>query len=325
MSTDVLRDYYQQRGLSEQQTNDAIAIVKELDEYLKTKGLSVNQAVVDEVKGFVNLLIETQRNSRGNLLALSRYFYITKQDDLYVYFASFFNTDGVVENIKMSIQESEGQPVADEIFADIEFPPLGTPPQMMPEFTNKVMTSIKSKLTPEVYRPLMAGNNHGIPKERMLKEKECYEQADSLADYLKGRHNRRVAELQQHCDENKLWFEQQITQEVVDFVESNQEILSAVRQNDELYVTKIPYDPVNYLHANNKEDKLYYACHCPFVREAIRDKTVIEPDWCYCSAGFAKYPFEVMFDTPLEVELLTSPLLGDELCRFKIKLPKHVK
>ncbi len=93
-------------------------------------------------------------------------------------------------------------------------------------------------------------------------EKEFYENSESLDEYLKERHKRKVEELKRYCDSNRVWFEQIITQDVVDFVSSNQEILSAVRECNKLYVTKIPYDAVNYLKEDNKDKKIYYACHC---------------------------------------------------------------
>lgn len=69
-----------------------------------------------------------------------------------------------------------------------------------------------------------------------------------------------------------------------------------------------------------KEWKKHYTCHYLFVRESLLSEERINADWCYCSAGFAKFPFEVIFDTKLEVELIETPLKGDDLCRFAIYL-----
>jgi hypothetical protein len=69
--------------------------------------------------------------------------------------------------------------------------------------------------------------------------------------------------------QNRVWFEQSITPEVLDFVKGNQEVLSARLIDDKLYVTKIPYDTKAYLEAKTDDMKKYYGCHCPFAREAI--------------------------------------------------------
>ena len=151
-------------------------------------------------------------------------------------------------------------------------------------------------------------------------EKEYYKKAESLDIYLKERHERKVKELQEYCDENKVWYEQVITQEVVDFVKNNQEILSAVKKENTLYVTKIPYEPDKYLKESDLILKRYYACHCSFARESILSQEEVDFKWCYCSAGYAKFPFEVILEKELDVQVLESPLKGDKICRFAISL-----
>ena len=64
-----------------------------------------------------------------------------------------------------------------------------------------------------------------------------------------------------------------------------------------------------------------YACHCSFMKENIlSEEEDISKQWCYCSAGFAKYPFETILEQELEVKLLNTPLDGDFICRFEIDL-----
>jgi hypothetical protein len=127
--------------------------------------------------------------------------------------------------------------------------------------------------------------------------------------------------LQQYCDEKKIWFEQVITQEVIDYVRSNQEILSAVRDGDQLYVTKIPYDTLSHLAESEPRKKAFYACHCPFARESILSVTQsISENWCYCSGGFEKFPFDVILGQELKVKVLNTALKDDPICRFEISL-----
>lgn len=89
---------------------------------------------------------------------------------------------------------------------------------------------MEEHLGPELYRKLLAGNNHEIPKSSISAEEKFYGEINNIDEYLKDKHRRKVQELQQHCDEDKIWFEQKITQEVVDYVKSNQEILSGVEK-----------------------------------------------------------------------------------------------
>ncbi|MCX5977054.1 MAG: DUF6144 family protein [Coprothermobacterota bacterium] len=184
---------------------------------------------------------------------------------------------------------------------------------------------MESRLPAEFYRRILAGNHHGIPASAFDEERGFYETAPSVDAYLKGRHARMVDVLQRHCDEDKLWYEQKITQQVVDFVKSNQELLSAVRQGDTLYVTKIPYNPDRFLTETDPAMKRYLACHCPLADSTIlKEGAVVSPTWCYCSAGYEKTLFDNVFGGSLEVEVKQSVLDGSERCRFAIKLTESV-
>ncbi len=47
-------------------------------------------------------------------------------------------------------------------------------------------------------------------------------------------------------------------------------------------------------------------------------------DWCYCSGGFQKLMFDVVFGCSTDVEVLESVLAGDPVCRFRISLPDKI-
>jgi len=120
-----------------------------------------------------------------------------------------------------------------------------------------------------------------------------------------------------------LWYEQEITMEVIEFVKGNQEVLSAVRDGDRLYITKIPYSPKNWLKETDPVMKRCHACHCSLARAAI---TTGEPeiplDWCYSSGGYEKLMFDLAFEEETEIEVLESALAGDYRCRFRVKIPE---
>jgi len=123
-------------------------------------------------------------------------------------------------------------------------------------------------------------------------------------------------------NEDRIWFEQKITPEVLEFVKNNQEICTGVRLDNWIYLTKIPYAPSQYLEETDSTMKRYYACHCPLVRSSFLDKKIDIPDvFCYCSAGYEKLRFDVIFEEPVEVEVIESVLKGDIRCRFAIRIP----
>jgi hypothetical protein len=273
------------------------------------------------IRSYIRLLIDEGRNTMEALLAMARYFYLTGRNEIYIYFTSLLGGIGVIESISSRLADATDAATADRLLGNNATPPLGSDPAEYPAFTKRLMERLEAELPLETVQSVLAGNNHGIPASAFDAEKEHFKGAASLEEYLYGRHKRNVAELQRHCDSKTVWFEQTITQDVVNFVAANQEILSAVKDGDALYVTKIPYDPEKYISETDPHLKRYYACHCPFAREAIKSGSPeISTNWCYCSGGFAKHPFEVLFERTLRVELLQSVLRGDPVCRFAIHL-----
>ena len=321
MDKSKLTDLYSKRGYSDEQTRQAIDYVLSLEKHIMASGAALSTCSVDDIKGYIALLLENGEVTAETLLAMARYFYLENRHDIYIYFTKLFGGMGVLENIKRRAEKYAGKETARKIFDGFAFPPLGTPLEEVPKYTNGLMARLKKHTSPELYKKILAGNNHGVPEQSMQSEKELYEKSESLGQYLKELHARKVAELQQYCDSGQVWFEQEITPPVVDFVASNQEILSAAEKDGKLYVTKIPYDTPAYLAAKTDKEKNYYACHCPFAREAIiSGRDAVPSDWCYCSAGFTKFPFEIILGRELDVKVINSALDGDGFCRFEIDL-----
>ncbi len=321
MNEQVLKDHYGKRGFSDEQTSGAIASVRELESWLASRQHTLESAQVKDIRTYIRLLIDEERNSADALLALARYFYLTGRNNIYVYFTSLLGGTGVVDSIRCRLTDLEDEKTADTLIGTLPQPPLGSDPEEFPAFTRELMERLEKNLPTQTVCRALAGNHHQIPASAFDAEKEHYKNAATMDEYLADHHRRQVADLQRHSDTNTVWYEQVITQEVVDFVAANQEIQSAVREGDTLYATKIPYDPARYLTETDPVMKRYYACHCPFVREAIkRGETDISENWCYCSGGFTKYPYDVILGQELRVELLQSALRGDPVCRFAIHL-----
>ncbi len=323
MKYEKMKRLYQVRNLM----NDfdlAKQYVEDFEHYLIKNKSTLDNCTTNDLQSYLEKLIIDSKNDLQRLLALARYFHSTSQEELYIYFTSILGGLGVIENIKKRSENIIGLEKTNEIFK-MKSLPLGTSTKHMPEFTKELMQALSKNLEEKVYKKILAGNNHNMPVDMMLEEKKLYEEAASLDIYLKERHDRKVKELQKYCDEDKIWFEQKITQEIVDYVKSNQEILSGVINDGKLYITKFPYNPKGFLKATTLLEKRYEYCHCSFARESIKDgNTKIPKDWCYCSAGYAKFPFEVIFNKELEVDVLESTLAGDDKCRFVIHLDKEI-
>jgi len=59
------------------------------------------------------------------------------------------------------------------------------------------------------------------------------------------------------------------------------------------------------------------------VREAIISNVKISPNFCYCSAGFEKRPWDVIFDQPVKADVIETVLKGDLICKFTIQIPNE--
>jgi hypothetical protein len=321
MNEQILRDYYKKRGFSLELTDEAVAAVRALEERLHAQAETLESADVPQIRAQIRSMMDSGGVTLEALLAQGRYFYLTGRNDIYVYYTSLLGAVGVVESISDRLAMLEGAEVAEELIGTLPKPPLGSEPADYPAFTRALMEQLEQNLPESSVRCVLAGNHHQIPAEAFEDEIKLYQLSGSMEEYLRAAHKKQVETLQRHADTGTVWFEQIITQDVVDFVAANQEIQSAVQVGDTLYTTKIPYDPARYLAETDETMRRYYACHCPFVREAIlRGEPDISGNWCYCSGGFVKYPYEVILGRELRVDLLQSVLKGDPVCRFAIHL-----
>ena len=317
------RDYMSERGLGGEEAESAVKVVHGFERHVRAKGRSLESASVEDLKGYISLLMGEGRSSFEELLALARYVRLVKKNDLFVYIASIVGARTVLPSISERLAAIAGEEARSRVFKDVEAPPPGSPPEAFPPVTERLMERLEAELLPETCRRVLAGNHHGVPREGFKEQREMYLRSGNIDEVLKEIHGRAVAELEEHMAEDKIWYEQRITPRVVEFVKDNQEVLAGVRDGDRIYMTKIPYAPDDYLGETDPLMRRYYACHCPLARASIlRGDADISPTWCYCSGGFEKLQFDVIFDEELEVEVLESALAGDDRCRFAVKIPE---
>jgi hypothetical protein len=317
------RKRLKERKLNEKEIDFAVNAAREFLEYLERKKVPLRAADLDELKEYLSFLIDGGRNSMDRLLAIARYCYFAKKNDYYVYFTSILNGRDILPLIGKKLVDVAGEETRSRIFDRFELPPLGSPPDDYPKLTKMIVDKLEAELPAATCREVLTGNYHEIPAEAFKDKKERFDEAKSIDEYLKGEHKRFVTELTGFMKKGRIWYEQQITPEVVEFVKRNEEIANGIRRGDKIYVTKIPYAPSDYLKEKDPTLKRYYACHCPLARTAIRDGTPKIPSvFCYCSGGFEKFAFDTIFGQTTEVELLESALKGDLRCRFAITIPK---
>lgn len=320
MKIDELKLFYEKNKIDTSKFEETLSFLNDLENQIK-KNHKLEDISEDILDDLIRNLLKKNKSTVTHFIYMMRYFKAVQRNDLFIHLTKYTGSLGVMESILDKLDKVIGKDQSKIIREQINIAPLGTHPSNMPIYTKNMMNVFEKHLTPIQMKKTLSDNHHQIPKEAFLGERIHYESASSFDEYLKDLHQRKVEELEKHYKENRVWFEQEINQEVLDFVKSNQEILSAVRKENKLYITKIPYDTKAYLEAKTDQERKYHACHCPFVKSIFSDNQLkISPTWCDCSGGFTKYPFEVLFDQELDITCIETPLKGDQLCRFVISL-----
>lgn len=88
---------------------------------------------------------------------------------------------------------------------------------------------------------------------------------------------------------------------------------------------KVPKDFKDFYDETDKDKKAKLYCHCPRIRESLSaNPSVINKQYCLCSAGFYRFIWEDILDKPVGVTIEKSLLAGDPICQIRIDLPEEM-
>ncbi len=293
-----------------------------VDEYLSFVNSDDKNYDFDGVEAFSKKSIAGKDDALQRIIALARFCKFTNRTKGMIYLITLSNTIGVLESIQERSRIIAGDEITGRIFSGINPPPLGSSIEDYPDVIKSLLKNMKENLPPCKYRKILAGNHHQLPVEYFIEHKDKFEKLGSIDEFLKYRHQKIIEEMEKCMNEKRLWYEQNITPEVIEYMNENQEVSSGIRQGNKIFITKIPYMVDEYLKTENEDIKPYLACHCPFVRSSVKEgKSSVPDEWCYCSGGFHKLIFDIIFGEEVEVELLESIISGDPRCRFSITIP----
>jgi hypothetical protein len=317
------RKHLQGRDIPDSAIEKHIEIAEDFVNFLTSLGSKETTAGKEEVERFARKLIAERRNTLGNFSALCDYTDWLGHRELYVALIEVMDCHNALEVLADEIEERHGREVRDRIFREV-LPPLGADEEERCAYTRTITERMAQQITPEEARAAWFQVQHGIPADVWHKsdaaDKEKYRQCGSIDEFLALKRRERDALLTRLRDENRLWYTVEINDEVLGFVKSDAEMEGGRREGDRVYITKIPYNAIRYLHETDARMKRYYACHCPLVREAILQDQPISPDVCNCSLGHASH-YLAGLDQELEGEVLESAVKGDMRCRFVFYLP----
>jgi hypothetical protein len=320
MKTGEYRQYLQWRGVSDDAIERQMAIVGDFAQFLTDLGSKEAAAATEkeQVEMFARKLIAEGRNTLENFSLLRDYANWLGQRKLYVALLELMDCHNALGVLADGIEKRHGREVRDRIFSK-RLPPLGAGENERCAYTRRIMKQMAPQLAPEEAREAWFQVQHGIPadawRESDMAEKEKYRRGGDIDKFLDLKRRERDALLTRLRDEDRLWYTVVIDDEVLEFVKGDPEMEVGRREGAKIYISKIPYNAVRYLHEDDAKLKRYYACHCPLLREAILKDQPVSLDACNCSLGHASH-YLAGLDQELRGEVLESAIKGDTRCRF---------
>lgn len=317
------RDFCAKNKLKDDIAEVYMKISKEFEEIT---GKDFKDATREDVDEFAAYLIKKGKNSYDNFVGLIYYSYFLRNNETLIALYELIDGSEVMNNLMKEIENDLGKDRAKRIFDGIELPSLGTGNKEKPEKTKQIIERLESTFDEEKCLDFLSRGLHKLPEDYFQKERQKYLKSKNIDDYLEQKHSEFVDILENHMKENRLFFTQKIDEEVIEFVRNDQMISAGIRDGDIIYITKIPYMAKKYLTEKNDKLKRYYYCHCPWVREAIKNSQEdrIPKKICYCSAGFFKQTWDIVLDHPVKIDVVNSILMGDNFCKFALHLPKNI-
>jgi hypothetical protein len=327
MDTEGFRSYLLSRDITGEAIERHLSAVDQFERFVQDAGSRNAQRppTAEDLRAYSLHLVEQGLNEYDTYLALARYGRFTGNDELYVAVIELIDGSEALQNLHTKLGQVVDEPTRDAVFDDLTIPPLGTPSAFKYPVTAAVMDRLGRMVDAQTCRELLSDSLRHLEDKWFTGQRDKYRECGSLDAYLERKGQDFIAELERIRDEGSLFFTQPITDEVIEFVRRHPEIAQGVREGDVLYEAKIPYMTQAYLDESDEQMKRYYYCHCPWVRESLRNGDVsVSPTFCQCSAGFHKKSWEVVFDQPLQAEMVESVLKGDRWCKFAIHLPEGV-
>ena len=274
MRTEKTREFLQGRGVPDDTIDAQMAIVGDFVKFLTDLGVeAATTAGKEEVGRFARELIAEGRNTLENFSLLRDYAGWLGRRPLYVALIELADCHNAIEVLADEIGKGHGQEVRERVFREA-LPPLGADEKERCAHTRMITERMAQQITPEEARAAWYQVQHGISADRWrqsdLANREKFEQCGSIDGFLDLKRRERDALLTRLRDEDKLWYTVEITDEVLAFVKSDPEMEVGRREGDRIYISKIPYNAVRYLH---ETDAQVEALLCLSLPSATRGDT----------------------------------------------------
>jgi len=311
---------------SAKRVEEALAVLFSFKEFLHERDKTFEVLNSEDFYEFSKILIELEKNTELSYEMLIRFGHFTNNSELVKLGREVFDGSEVMENFSKRLIEEYSEDFRNDIFKDLDIPPLGIDPKEKPEYTKKLISRFHDKVGEQTCVEFLAKGLRDPYYEWRKPDRERFLNSKNIDEFLAEKRKRFIASLEQHEKEGTLFFTQEIDKDVLEYVKSKPGIEGGVRKGNILTVSKIPHETIKFLKEEDEMLKAYYYCHCPWVKESIKDGTVDEiPNaFCNCSGGYYKNYWQIVLDQPIEVKTVKTVINGDPICEFDVHLPEDV-
>jgi len=293
MDINGFKRFLEARKLSQGAIDASVASLQDFETNLKSRGKEITTATRQDLYDYSARLINAGKNIPDSYISILRYAYFKKLKELIVAGMEVLDGSEVIENFSNRLVSEFSQELRDYIFESIGIPPLGISPKEKPEYTKKLVTRLVDKIGAEECVKFLNRGLRDRYEESRKPDREKFLKSKNIDEFLKQKHKDFVVELERHFKK--------------------------------IIIKKIPHMAKEYLAEKDERKKRYYYCHCPWVKEAFEESDKpISPVFCSCSAGFYRAYWEIVFDQPVQVDVLASLLNGDPICKFAVHIPDNV-
>ena len=317
--------YLKERKADDAQISRAIALAQEFEEFLAVRGTEIVHAGQDDACAYANKLLAEGRDDAEAILTLARYARFTHNNAAYVVFLALIDGAEVIGNLRRLIAERAGEDAECRVFEGLSMPTLGTSSREKTKLMRTVMERAQAMVPTETLKDILSGCLHDLPDEYFLPLREKLKKAGNFEAFVRQRRVEFMEEMEEHHRNGTLFYNQEITDAVLEHLREHEEISVGRFEDGVLRVAKIPYMADEWLKEADPVKKRYLYCHCPWARESILGDPELPPvptAFCRCSAGFSKKPYEVALGHKLEVDVVKTVLNGDDICEFAIHIPQ---
>ncbi|MHA2366533.1 MAG: hypothetical protein ACXAC7_21435 [Candidatus Hodarchaeales archaeon] len=320
------KEYLSDKKLDRDKIDAAVKIIDEFNEFLLEQKKSGENITYDDLHNFSSYLIENKKNTLDNYVFLLRFGYFKKNYQLIIASMELIDGSEIIPNFSKMLIDKFGEQVRNEIFGELEIPPLGLHPKKKSEITMKLMERLIAKVEEEECIEFLSIGLRDKYTDSYKRPRETFLKTNNIDDFLNTKRQNFLQTLKKHQQEGTLFFTQEIDDNVISYVNSDLTIEAGVREGNQVIISKIPYMTKQYLETDETDvrRKKYYFCHNPWIREALLDKNQpVSPIICHSSGGYYKNYWEAVLDHPVKVELLESVIKGDKVCKFALHLPEE--